>query len=172
MFDVDWSHVGGVLIVIAQWALVVALLAGGVIGTVLPALPGTLFVFLGVLLGAWLGDFELVSVTTVIIAGVLCLVAQLLDYVAAMFGAKRAGASKEALIGALIGTIAGVMGGLVGLLFFPLIGAAVGEYIAISDLRRAGNVGVATWLGMIVGAVVKLALSFITIGLFIVALIF
>lgn len=160
------------LVLIAQWALVVVLLLGGIVGTVLPALPGTLFIFLGVLFGAWLGNFEVVSVTTVVIAGLLCLLAQALDYVAAMMGAKRAGASKEAVIGALVGTVAGVLGGFIGLLFFPLIGAAVGEYIAISDLRRAGNVGIATWLGMIVGAVLKLALAFITIGLFIVALIF
>lgn len=160
------------LILVAWWLLVVLLLVGGIVGTVMPALPGTLLVFLGVLLGAWIDDFARVSTTTVIIAGVLCLLAQALDYVAAMLGAKRVGASKEAVIGALIGTVAGIMGGFVGLLFFPLIGAAVGEYMAISDIRRAGNVGVATWLGMIAGAVLKLALAFITIGIFIAALIF
>ncbi len=160
------------LILVAWWLLVVLLLVGGIVGTVMPALPGTLLVFLGVLLGAWIDDFARVSTTTVIIAGVLCLLAQALDYVAAMLGAKRVGASKEAVIGALIGTVAGILGGFVGLLFFPLIGAAVGEYMAISDLRRAGNVGVATWLGMIAGAVLKLALAFITIGIFIAALIF
>ncbi|MGH1361293.1 MAG: DUF456 domain-containing protein [Burkholderiaceae bacterium] len=159
-------------ILIGWWLLVVVLFVGGIVGTVMPALPGTLLVFLGVLLGAWIDDFARVSTTTVFIAAGLCLLAQALDYVAAMLGAKRAGASKEAVIGALIGTVAGILGGFVGLLFFPLIGAAVGEYIAISDLRRAGNVGIATWLGMIVGAVLKLALAFITIGLFIAALIF
>lgn len=154
------------------WTLVVVLFIVGLAGTILPALPGTLFVFLGVLLGAWIDDFALVGKTTVIIAALLCLLAQALDYVAAMLGAKRVGASKEAVIGALIGTVAGIMGGLVGLLFFPLIGAAIGEFIANSDVRRAGNVGMATWLGMIAGTVLKLVLAFITIGLFVVALVF
>lgn len=159
------------LVSVAQWALVVVLFVAGIAGTVLPALPGTLLIFLAVLLGAWIGDFQQVTVTTVVIAGVICVLAQVLDYVAGMLGAKRAGASREAVIGAMIGTVVGLFGGLVGLLFFPLIGAAIGEYLAISDFRRAGNVGVATWIGMIVGAVAKVALAFVTVGIFVLALI-
>ncbi len=152
--------------------LTALLLVVGVAGTVLPALPGTLFIFLGVLLGAWIDDFTRVSSNTVIIVGVLMLLAWVSDYLAAMLGAKRAGASREAIIGAAIGTVVGLFFSIVGLLFFPLIGAAVGEYLAISDLRRAGNVGMSTWIGILVGAVLKLALSFIAIGIFIGALIF
>lgn len=157
---------------VALWALTALLLVVGVAGTVLPALPGTLFIFLGVLLGAWIDDFTRVSSNTVIIVGVLMLLAWVSDYLAAMLGAKRAGASREAIIGAAIGTVVGLFFSLVGLLFFPLIGAAVGEYLAISDLRRAGNVGMSTWIGILVGAVLKLALSFIAIGIFVGALIF
>ncbi len=157
---------------IALWVAVVLLFIAGIIGTIVPALPGTLLVFAGVLLGAWIDDFTRVGSTTVIIAGVLTVLAWVTDYVAAMMGAKRAGASRQAMIGATIGTIAGVFSGLLGLLFFPLAGAAIGEYLAISDVRRAGNVGVATWIGMIIGTALKIALSFITIGVFVVALIF
>lgn len=157
---------------IALWVAVVLLFIVGIIGTIVPALPGTLLVFAGVLLGAWIDDFTRVGSTTIIIAGVLTVLAWVTDYVAAMMGAKRAGASRQAMIGATIGTIAGVFSGLVGLLFFPLAGAAIGEYLAISDVRRAGNVGVATWIGMIIGTALKIALSFITIGVFVVALIF
>ena len=160
------------IILVAKWALVVILFVAGIAGTVLPALPGTLFIFLAFLLGAWIDNFQVIESTTVIIAGVICVVAQILDYIAGILGAKRAGASKEAIIGALIGTVAGVLSGFIGLLFFPLLGAFAGEYIAISDIRRAGNVGIATWLGMLIGAVAKLVLAFTTIGLFIFALIF
>jgi uncharacterized protein YqgC (DUF456 family) len=89
-----------------------------------------------------------------------------------MLGAQRVGASRQAVIGALIGTVAGVFTGLVGVLFLPLVGAAVGEFIAVRDVPRAGTVGVATWIGMIVGIAVKLALSFMMIGLFVFALLF
>lgn len=160
------------IILVAKWTLVVILFVAGIAGTVLPALPGTLFIFLAFLLGAWIDNFQVIETSTVIIAGVICVVAQVLDYIAGILGAKRAGASKEAIIGALIGTVAGVLSGFVGLLFFPLLGAFAGEYIAISDVRRAGNVGIATWLGMLIGAVMKLVLAFTTIGLFIFALIF
>ncbi|MGB7183438.1 MAG: DUF456 domain-containing protein [Burkholderiaceae bacterium] len=157
---------------IALWVLVAAMLLLGLVGVILPAIPGTILVFGGVLLGAWIDDFTRISTTTVVIAGVLAVIAWVADYVSAMLGAKRAGASKTAVVGAAIGTVVGLFFGLVGLLFFPLIGAAIGEYLAISDLRRAGNVGVATWIGMLIGTVVKVVLTFFTIGIFLVALIF
>ncbi|MGB7297853.1 MAG: DUF456 domain-containing protein [Burkholderiaceae bacterium] len=157
---------------IALWVLVAAMLLLGLVGVILPAIPGTILVFGGVLLGAWIDDFTRISTTIVVIAGVLAVIAWVADYVSAMLGAKRAGASKTAVVGAAIGTVVGLFFGLVGLLFFPLIGAAIGEYLAISDLRRAGNVGVATWIGMLIGTVVKVVLTFFTIGIFLVALIF
>jgi uncharacterized protein YqgC (DUF456 family) len=137
---------------------------------VLPALPGTIFVFLGILLGAWIDDFERVGMVTVSITAVLAILAWVTDYLAGLVGAKRAGASKEAIVGAAIGTVSGIFFGIPGLIFFPLIGAAIGEYMAISDLRRAGTVGVATWIGMLVGVVLKLVFTFLSIGLFVLAL--
>ena len=89
-----------------------------------------------------------------------------------MAGAKKAGASKLALIGAAIGTLAGIVTGLWGLLFMPLVGAAIGEFIAQRDLVRAGKVGVATWIGLLVGTAVKVAIVFAMVGVFVVALIF
>ena len=64
--------------------------ADRVAGTVLPALPGSVLVFGGILLGAWIDNFERVSITIVVICGVLTLLAWATDYVAAMLGAKRA----------------------------------------------------------------------------------
>lgn len=86
-------------------------------------------------------------------------------------GAKKVGASRQAVIGSLIGTVAGVFSGLWGLLFMPLAGAAIGQYIYDRDLIRAGNVGIATWLGMVAGMLAKIALSFLMIGIFVAALI-
>ena len=157
---------------IALWVLAIALIVVGAVGVVLPALPGTVFVFAGIALAAWIDSFEVISVTTVVIAAILAVVAWVTDYLAGLVGAQRVGASREAIVGGAIGTVAGIFFGLFGLVFFPLIGAAVGEYMAISDLRRAGNVGLATWIGMLVGVVVKLALTFLSIGIFVLALVF
>jgi len=76
------------------------------------------------------------------------------------------GASKWAIIGATIGAILGVLSGFWGLLFMPLAGAALGEFLARQDPLRAGQVGLATWLGMLIGTVVKLAIVAVMIGIF------
>ncbi len=155
---------------ILGWLAVVLLILFGVAGTVLPALPGTILVLGGVVLGAWLDNFTRVSGWVVAVIAVLAVLAWVTDYVATVMGAKRAGASKWALIGAALGTIAGIFLGLVGVLFMPFVGAAVGEYIAQKDSRQAAKVGFATWLGLLVGTVVKLVLVFMMIGIFVAAL--
>lgn len=152
------------------WVLTVALIVIGVAGTVLPALPGTALVLAGTVLGAWIDDFTKVGGGTVAVLVVLAVVAWVLDYVAGLLGAKKAGASKQALIGAALGTVAGLFMGLVGVLFMPLVGAAIGEYIARRDERRAATVGIATWLGLMAGLVAKVVIAFVMVGVFVVAL--
>ena len=154
------------------WIAAVALIAIGVAGTILPAIPGVTLVFLGMLLAAWIDDFARIPVWLVVVFGVLTAIAWAVDYLSAAAGARKAGASRLAVIGAMIGTVAGIFTGFVGLLFMPLVGAAVGEFIAQRDLRRAGTVGVATLLGLLVGTAVKVAIVFAMIGAFVAALLF
>jgi uncharacterized protein len=154
------------------WVLSVLLILLGLAGTILPALPGTALVLGGILLGAWIDDFARVGAATVAVIAVLAVLAWVLDYVAGLMGAQRAGASREALIGAALGTVVGLFMGLVGVLFMPLVGAAVGEYIARRDHGQAVKVGTATWLGMMVGLVAKVVLAFMMVGIFVVALVF
>jgi uncharacterized protein YqgC (DUF456 family) len=152
------------------WVLCVALILLGLAGTVLPLLPGTLLVWAGIVLGAWIDDFARVSVTTVVLISVLAVLAWGLDYVAGLLGAKKAGASKQALLGAALGTVLGLFMGLVGVLFMPLVGAAVGEYLARKDETRAVKVGLATWFGIMLGLIAKVVLAFIMVGVFAAAL--
>ena len=152
------------------WIVAVALILIGIAGTVLPALPGAVLVFGGIVLAAWIDDFTRIPVWIVVLLGAMTAMAWVVDYVAAAAGAKRVGASKHAIIGAMIGTFAGIVTGWWGLLFMPLVGAAIGEYIAQRDLRRAGKVGLATWLGLLVGTAVKIAIVFTMVGVFVVAL--
>ncbi len=154
------------------WIVAVLLIVVGIAGTVLPALPGVPLIFGGVLLVAWIDDFQRISVVTVVVLAILAVLGIIIDYVAAAVSAKRAGASKEGMIGAAIGTIAGIFTGLWGLLFMPLLGAAAGEFIAHKDMFRAGKVGVATWFGLLVATAVKLAIAFTMVGVFVAALVF
>lgn len=154
------------------WSVSALLILLGLLGTVLPALPGLALVFLGIWLGAWIGDYRQVSGLTVAILGGLALLAWALDYVAALLGARGAGASRQALAGAALGTLAGVFMGLVGVLFMPFVGAVAGEYLARGSQRDSVKVGLATWLGLIVGLVAKVVIACVMIGVFLVALLF
>lgn len=158
--------------VILLWALVVLLIATGIVGTVLPALPGTLLILGGIVLGAWIDDFACVGSGTLTVVTVLAVLAWVLDYAAGLLGAKKVGASREALIGAALGTVAGLLMGIVGVLFMPLVGAAAGEYIARRDQRNALKVGVATWIGMLVGMLAKIVIGFTMVGVFVARLVF
>ena len=152
------------------WILAVAMIVAGVVGTVLPALPGAALVFAGVLLAAWIDDFTRISGWVVAIMAALTAIAFAADLIAGLLGARKVGASRLALVGAAAGTIAGVFTGLVGLVFLPLAGAAAGEYLARRDLGRAGRVGVATWIGLLVGTAVKVAVVATMVGVFATAL--
>lgn len=152
------------------WVLSGALILLGIAGTVLPALPGTLFVLMGIVLGAWIDGFTRVGWITVTVVSVLAVIAWVLDYVSGLMGAKRAGASKLAVVGAAIGTVAGIFMGFIGVLFMPLVGAAIGEFMARRDHGQAMRVGVATWLGLMVGMMAKVVLAFVMVGIFVVAL--
>lgn len=152
------------------WVVCAALILVGLAGTVLPLLPGTVLVWGGIVLGAWIDDFTRVGTTTVVVVSVLALLAWGLDYVAGLLGAQKVGASKQALLGAAVGTVVGLFMGLVGVLFMPLVGAAVGEYLARKDHGRAVKVGLATWVGIMVGLIAKVVLAFIMVGIFVAAL--
>lgn len=156
---------------VVLWILAVLLIVVGVAGTVLPALPGVILVFAGIALAAWIDAFTRIPAWLVVVFGLLTALAWAVDYFAAAAGAKRAGASRLALIGALVGTLAGIFTGLWGLVFMPLVGAALGEFIAQRDLRRAGKVGIATWLGLLLGTAAKVAIVFAMVGAFVVALV-
>jgi hypothetical protein len=153
------------------WVVAVLLVIVGAVGTVLPALPGVPLIFAGVLLAAWAEDFQRIGGWTLGVLAVLALIGLVVDYVAASMSAQRAGASRQGIIGAALGTVAGLFTGLVGLVFMPLVGAAIGEFIAHRDALRAGKVGVATWLGLLVGTAIKIAVAFTMIGVFVAAIV-
>ncbi len=147
-------------------ALAAILVVLGVMGTVLPVLPGVLFVFGGLFLAAWAQDFSRVGWIGLTVIGVLTLLALLADFVASLLGAKRVGASPKALIGAALGGFIGVFFGLPGILLGPFLGAVAGELIARGGFSQAAKVGVGTWLGLVFAAVAKLVIAFLMIGTF------
>jgi uncharacterized protein YqgC (DUF456 family) len=152
------------------WVACYGLIALGVAGIVLPAVPGTALILVGIVLGAWADKFTRVGLGTLSVIGGLAVLAWVLDYVAGLMGARKAGASRQALVGAAVGTVAGIFMGLVGVFVLPLVGAALGEYVARRDHAQAMRVGVATWLGFLAGTLAKIVIAFVMVGLFLAAL--
>ncbi|MDC4223579.1 MAG: DUF456 domain-containing protein [Candidatus Manganitrophus sp.] len=148
------------------WTAAVLLIALGLAGLVLPALPGAPLLFGGLLLAAWAEDFAYVGGGTLAALGVMALLTYLVDFAATAFGAKRFGASKRATAGAAFGALVGIFFGLPGVLLGPFIGAVIGELTARRDLAAAGRAGIGASLGMALGAAAKLAFGFAMIGLF------
>ncbi len=148
------------------WIIAGLLIVLGFVGLLLPILPGIAFIFSGLLLGAWIDDFSRVSVMTMVIIGIISLIAWALDFFASYFTAKKAKASKLALYGTLIGAVLGILGGVIGLIIGPIIGAVVGEFIALRNSGGAARVGVAAGLGFVLALAVKLALGILIVVIF------
>lgn len=149
------------------WVLAIALMVVGVVGTFLPVLPGAALVFGGMLLAAWIDNFQRVGWVTLTILAVLTVLVFVIDVVAALFGAKRVRASRLAITGAAVGTVIGIFFGIVGILIAPFIGAFIGELIARGRMEPALRVGLGTWLGMAMGALAKMAIVLAMIGVFV-----
>lgn len=157
------------VVLILLWLAVVALVAIGLAGAVLPALPGVPLVFAGLWLGAWIDDYSRVGVSTLVVLGVLVVIAVLIDFLASALGAQRVGASRQAIWGSVLGSMVGLFFGLPGIILGPFVGAVVGELSARSGVSQAANVGLATWLGLLFGTIAKLALSLAMLGIFLFA---
>ena len=142
------------------------LMVAGLLGAIVPALPGIPLIFGGIWLAAGvdryhhLGPWWLVGIAFV---GAIGLTADLL---AGALGVKRLGASKQAVSGALLGTMIGVFFGLPGLLLGPFVGAVLGELAAGNSVRRSTHAGVSAWLGLLFGTIIKLVSSLMMVALF------
>ena len=152
---------------ILLWVISVLLVLAGIAGTIVPALPGAPLVLGGMILAASLDHFERVGWWTLAFLTVLTLIAISIDFLASAAGAKKTGASGYAVAGATIGTLVGIFFGIPGLLFGTFVGALVGAFIARRDMLQATKVGFGTWLGLLVGTAVKLAVIFLMLGIFV-----
>jgi uncharacterized protein len=158
-----------VAVTVLLWTAVVALVAVGLLGTIAPAIPGIGFVYGALILGAWIDNFDRVGTVTIIILGVMTIFALGVDYVATLAGAKKVGATKLALFCAALGMFFGIFFGPLGFFLGPFVGAFVGQYLSYPDIAKASSVGIGTWVGMLIGVCLKLAVSFLMIGTFVLA---
>lgn len=159
-------------ITIVLWIAAGVLIVIGALGMVLPILPGAPLIFVGALLAAWAEEFAYLGFPTLIVLGILAVLAVVVDFVASAFGAKRFGASGRAITGATLGALFGLFFGVVGVLVGPFVGAIVGELSVRRNLAAAGRAGVGAALGLALGTAVKLAIAFAMVGVIVVSRVF
>jgi len=132
----------------------------GIIGCLVPALPGPPISFLG-LLFLHLSKFGQFTTPTLIIFGSIAVVVTVLDYIVPLWGTKKFGGSKYGTKGATVGLIVGFFLGPLGIIMGPLIGAFVGEMIFKDDISYAFKAGFGSLLGFLTSIGLKLAASFV-----------
>ncbi|OPX86756.1 MAG: hypothetical protein A4E53_02788 [Pelotomaculum sp. PtaB.Bin104] len=142
----------------------------GVIGTILPMLPGAPLIWLGMLIYGLLVNFENLTWFFFIGQGLAVALVFLIDYLAGVVGAKHYGGSRAAIWGSILGGLLGtLLLGPFGLIIGPFIGAVVGEFYRNNDLNKAFQVGIGTLIGFLGGTVLKLAVEVIMIIWFFIA---
>lgn len=160
------------------FALAVVLVLAGVVGMVLPVLPGELLLFGGLFAAAWAEDFEHIGPGWLAVLLLMAALAWLADFAAGALGVRLFGqgrASRRAEIGALLGGFAGLFFGasglLPGLFLGPFVGAVIGELSAQGNrnLRQAGKAGLGAALGVALGAALSIAFAFAMIAVFLFA---
>jgi len=156
---------------IVLWIIGITLVIVGLVGTVLPALPGAMLIVAGLVVAAWADGFTKVGVWTLLLIGVIGAASYLVDFAAAALGARKFGASPRAMVGAGLGTLLGLFLGLPGIIIGPFLGAVIGELTVHRDMAKVGKAGLAAWIGFVVGMAVKVAIAFVMIGIFLAALV-
>lgn len=138
----------------------------GIVGSILPGLPSTPFVFLGAL-GHKLYFKEMGAAWwVVLVLGILTVLSLVLDYLATIYGAKKMGATWRGVVGALVGGVVGLFFSLPGILLGPFVGAMAFEMVGGREWKESSRAGIGATLGLIAGTLGKLACCIAMMGLF------
>jgi uncharacterized protein len=150
------------------WIIAIVLMAVGLIGTVVPVLPGTTIILgAAIIHRIALGPERSCGLSALIALGVLTLVSIGLDAAAGHFGARRFGATRWGIIGGIAGGLIGLFFGLPGLFLGPIIGAIAGELIGGKKMVGAGRAGWGTVLGTLAGAIGKVFIGLAMVAIFV-----
>jgi uncharacterized protein YqgC (DUF456 family) len=147
--------------------IVALLMLAGLAGAVVPMLPGTPLVFAGALLYAIASDFTPVGAGRLAILAALGIAGWALEHVAGALGARRAGGSRAAVVGALVGAVVGLAFAPIGLLLGPIAGAIGGELLSGRDPAGSVRTGIGTALGVLGGVVAHFAFALTMVALFV-----
>ncbi len=139
----------------------------GLVGSLVPWLPGPLLILAGALLWAIATGFTVLGVGRLLVLAGLAALSLILNFVTSAVGAQRAGGSRLAVVGAFMGAVAGLFFGPVGLLIGPVVGAVGGELLRGGDLEASLRSGVGAFLGLVAGIVADFVIALAMVALFV-----
>ena len=146
--------------------IVAALFLAGLVGSVVPWMPGPLFILAGAVVWAVATDFQTLGWGRLAVLAALAVLSFLLDFLAGAIGARRYGASRWGVVGALLGAVVGLFLGPLGLIAGCVVGAVVGELARGADLAGGVRSGLGALVGLLAGLLADLVLAITMIGLF------
>ncbi len=141
--DIFWIVIGVIFLVI------------GILGCLLPLLPGPPLCFLALLLQQ-LKTVPTFTTQFILIMGGVTLVVTILDYVVPLYGTKKFGGTRYGIWGCTIGLVVGLWMGPLGIILGPLVGAFIGELIASNNSAKAGRAALGSFVGFLLGTLLKL----------------
>ena len=171
-------------------ALTLVSMVVGLLGSVLPGLPGVTLIFLSALVYAIITDFRTVGAAILVVLFIFAAIAFVTDFVATSYGARRFGASNWGTVGGAVGGIAGTLigflflgiGSLFGLILGTIAGVFLGEYLKRthkgqqgpgspgSDWRRASHAAGGVLVGYLASAGIQGLLGLASVIVFVSAL--
>jgi len=127
----------------------------GIIGCIVPGLPGTPVAYLGLLVAQATERVDF-SWQMLLIWGIVVIVVTVLDYIVPAWGTKKYGGSRFGVWGSTLGVIVGLFFGAVGVIIGPLVGAIVGELLSGKAMQEALKAGWGSFVGILFSTVIKL----------------
>lgn len=150
----------------AAGILVAVLFVTGLVGSVIPWVPGPLLILAGALVWAVATEFATLGAGRLAILAALAALTFVLDFAVTALGARYYGASRWGVVGAIAGAIVGLFFGPLGLIFGGAVGAVVAEVMTGSGLGGGVRSGLGALLGLLAGFVADLVVALTMIGLF------
>ncbi|SJZ72353.1 DUF456 domain-containing protein [Selenihalanaerobacter shriftii] len=149
-------------------AIIILMTIVGVLGTLLPVLPGTPIIVITALIYGFINNFQVISVKLIIILTVLSVIGEILEYIISGIGAKKFGASKYGIFGSVVGGLIGMVTfGPVGALGGLLFGGIIIEMILGKPLIPAIKIGLGAVVGALSGTLFSFLIALLMAGLLI-----
>ena len=155
---------------VVVWVVTIFLFAVGLIGTVLPVIPGTTIILAAAVIHRlMLGPEKSIGWKLIAVLIALTVASYGFDFLGSYFGAKYFGATKWGALGAIVGALVGLFFGIPGLFVGPVIGAITGEFVAGKKMIEAGRAGWGSLLGTLGAIIGKLVIGLLMITIFLVS---